>query len=331
MSVENLFGLERTAAASPAALLLLALGAAVAVFGLGAVIDRRVPPGGRARRVALVVGGVILLLALLLASASAHAAEDAPPALLFVITGQSNAAEQGTAGELSAAARAPVGGAWYYAPQHTKQTRAVALQPYGGVFGVELSFARAVRAATGREVVIAKVYRGGTSIIAWSPEYGTAGWRYDMAQVGHGTTAAYQMYPKVLKVARDAAASYTAQTGRPVEFAGLVYIQVERDSKYLYGANRYEGNLTRLIGALRAQWNAPGLPAVFIDSHTNLGTGGPIVHDAVTAVARDVPGAAWVEVRNLPKKSATHFSSAGVTTLGERLAAAWIALAGYGQ
>ena len=266
---------------------------------------------------------LILLSAFLLAGgAAARAQEDAPPALLFVITGQSNAGQQGTAGELTAAERAPVGGAWYYAPQHTGKAAAVALQPYGGMFGVELSFGRAVRQATGREVLIAKVYRGGTSIIAWSPEYGTAQWRYDMKQVGHGTDASYYMFPKTLKVARDAAAAF----GRPVEFAGLVYVQVERDSKYLYGANRYEGNLTRLIGALRREWGAPGLPVVVIDSHTNLSGGGPVVHEAVVNVAAAVPGVAWVPVRDLPKKNAAHFSTPGVLALGERLAASWLEL-----
>ena len=271
-----------------------------------------------------------MALAVLLAQAVAWTgrAEEERPALLFVVTGQSNAGQQGTASELTAAGRAPVGGAWYYAPQHTGKAAAVALQPYGGTFGVELSFARAVRQATGREVVVAKVYRGGTSIIAWSPEYGTAGWRYDMAQVGHGTTAAYQMYPKVLRTARDAAASYEAQTGRPVELAGLIYIQVERDSKYQYGAVRYRDNLSELIAALRSDWNAPGLPVVVIDSHTNLSGGGPVVHEAVVNVAAAVPGTAWVPVRDLPKKNAAHFSSAGVVTLGERLAAAWLALGG---
>ena len=270
---------------------------------------------------------LILLSAFLLAGgAAARAQEDAPPALLFVVTGQSNAGQQGTASQLGPGQRAPVSGAWYYAPQHTGKAAAVALQPYGGVFGVELSFARAVREATGREVLIAKVYRGGTSIIAWDANPGTPQWKYDMAQVGHGTTAAYQMYPKVLRTAVDATASYTAQTGRPVELAGLLYIQVERDSKYMYGATRYEGNLTRLIAALRRDWNAPRLPVVVIDSHTNLSGGGPVVHEAVVNVAAAVPGVAWVPVRDLPKKNAAHFSTPGVLALGERLAASWLEL-----
>lgn len=275
--------------------------------------------------------GKVVALALLLAvltavGGRAQAATDAP-ALLFVVTGQSNAGQQGSAGQLTPAQRAAVEGAWYYAPQHTRQHALLPMQPYGGTFGIEVSFARAVRAATGREVVIAKNYSGGTSIIAWNPAAPNAGWKTELAKVGNSGKPA--MYPRVIDLERDAAAAYTAATGRPVELAGVLYIQVERDSKVSFGAARYEENLKELIAALRAEWAAPRLPVVFIDSHTSLNSGGPTVHQAVVDVAADVPGTAWVPVRDLTKKpDNVHFDSAGVLALGERLAAAWLALEG---
>jgi hypothetical protein len=267
----------------------------------------------------------VLAVGLLVGAATLGATEEAP-ALLFVVTGQSNAGQQGEAGQLTAAQRGPVEGAVYYAPQHTRSQGLVALQPYGGAFGVELSFARAVRQATGRDVVIAKVFSGGTSIIAWDAAAPNAAWRQEMARVGN--TGKPAMFPRVLDIQRKAAAAYTAATGRPVELAGVLYIQVERDSKVQYGAVRYEGNLTELIGAWRDEWNAPGLPVVFIDSHSSLSGGGPIVHEAVVNVAGDVAGTAWVAVRDLPKKDSVHFNTAGVWTLGERMAAAWLGMWG---
>lgn len=270
----------------------------------------------------------LVVLALAARGATAQSG-DATPALLFIITGQSNAGQQGAAGQLTAAQRGPVEGAWYYAPQHTRSQALLPLQPYGGAFGVELSFARVVRQATGRDVVIAKNYSGGTSIIAWSPSAPNAAWKAELAKVGNAGKPA--MYPRVLDIQRKAAAAYTAATGRPVELAGVLYIQVERDSKVMYGATRYEGNLKELIGAWRDEWHAPRLPVVFIDSHSSLSGGGPIVHEAVVATAADVAGAAWVAVRDLPKKDTVHFSTPGVWTLGERLAAAWLVEAGYGD
>jgi hypothetical protein len=322
MIFEELFGLtgdgEATATRLTAAFLGLALALVVDV-----ALDRRDGRRVGAARPALIVLSVVLALLAWNAGASA-AAGNGRPALLVVITGQSNAAQQGAAGQLAAAERGPVEGVWYYAPQHTRQTRVVPMQPYGGAFGVELSFARTARAACGgREVLIAKTYSGGTSIIAWDDNAPGAAWRREMAQVGNSRKPA--MYPRVLQVKRDAERAY----GRPVEMAGVLYLQTERDSRYRYGAERYEANLRQLIGALRRDWGAAGLPAVFMDSHTHLATGGPLVHEAVVAVAGSTPRAAWVPVRDLPKKpDHVHFATDGVVELGRRLAAEWVAMGG---
>ena len=250
--------------------------------------------------------------------------KDAPaPALLFVLTGQSNAGQQGKPGQVAPVDAAPVAGAYYRAPQHTKSQAVLGMQPYGGEFGVELSFARAVRAACpGREVIVAKVYSGGTSIIAWDPAAPNSQWKYDLGQVGNAGKA--PQYPKVLGAAEQAAARF----GRPVELAGLLWIQVERDSKEDYGAARYEVNLRRLIAALRADWAAPGLPFVAIDSHTQLDDGGAVVHQAIVNMAATTPAVGWVETRDLGTSDGLHFDSAGVVILGERLAAEWLQLAG---
>lgn len=245
------------------------------------------------------------------------------PALLFVITGQSNAGRQGKPGQVAAADAAPVAGAFYRAPQHTKVQTVVALQPWRGAFGPELSFARAIRAACPeREVVVAKVYSGGSSIIVWDPDAPNAQWKFDLGQVGNAGKA--PMYPRVL----DAAAQAAARFGRPTEIAGLLWVQVERDSRYDYGAARYEANLRELITALRDDWNKPGLPVVAIDSHTQLDSGGAVVHQAIVDVAGSVPGVGWAATRDLGTSDGIHFNSAGVVTLGERLAAEWLRLAG---
>ena len=265
---------------------------------------------------------VMIGLAALTLSGAAGAG-DGQPALLFVLTGQSNAGQQGKPSQVVPANSAPVAGAYYRAPQHTKVQSVVAMQPWRGAFGVELSFARAIRAACpGREVIVAKVYSGGTSIVAWDPDVPNSQWKYDLGQVGNAGKA--PQYPRVL----DAAAQAQARFGRPVELAGLLWVQVERDSKYDYGAERYEGNLRELINALRADWNAPGLPFVAIDSHTQLDSGGAVVHGAIVNVAATMPGVGWAETRDLGTSDGIHFDSDGVVTLGQRLAAEWLRLAG---
>jgi hypothetical protein len=111
--------------------------------------------------------------------------------------------------------------------------------------------------------------------------------------------------------------------------AGLLYMQVERDSKEDYGARRYENNLRELIAALRADWTTGrGCRWCSIDSHTQLDSGGAVVHQAIVNVAGSVPGVDWAATRDLGTSDGIHFNSAGVVTLGERLAAEWLRLAG---
>ena len=266
----------------------------------------------------------LALLALFLLSLAAPltvAADEPPelPPLLFIVTGQSNAGQRGTAAQLTAP---EVPGAWYYAPQHTKQRTWLPLAPYGDDFGVEHSFARAMREATGRTILIVKIYSGGTSIIAWQPGERGRQWQRGMAAVGHARKPA--MYPRTTALVSEAVAAW----GGPVEVAGVVWVQAERDSKVFYGATRYEANLRRLIAALRADYGAV-LPFVAMDSHTNMSRGGPVVHDAILRVVADTPGVTWVEVRDLPLiPGEVHFNSAGLITLGQRYAAAMAALRG---
>ncbi len=267
---------------------------------------------------------LMMVMARSVAARGVAAQDGGRPALLFVVTGQSNAGQQGRAGQLPAGLAGGVPGAWLYAPQATRQQRLVPMAAYRGYFGPELPIAAALRAVCpGQDILIAKTYSGGTSIVAWDPAApGRAGWRQDMARVGNETKPA--MWPRVLTSVNAAGAGW----GGPVEVAGVFYIQTERDSRIAWGAAHYEANLRQLIAAWRREWGA-GLPVVFMDSHTNLSGGGPRVHEAVAAVAGSTPGAAWVPVRDLTKKpDKVHFDSAGVLGLGERMAAEWLRLAG---
>ena len=262
---------------------------------------------------ALAVGLAALLLIFLPALAAPAAAESEPelPALLFILTGQSNAGPKGSGGEA-------VPGAWLYAPQYSGRAwRQMA--PVNGRYSVALPFARAVHEATGRTVLVAQVYSGGTSIVAWQPDAPNTPWRQAMSAVGN--TGKPAMYSRVRSLVAEASAAW----GGPVELSGVLYVQVERDSKVAYGAMRYEANLRRLIAAWRADYGA-GLPVMFIDAHTNMTGGGPVVAAAVRAVAADTPATALIPVRDLPKQDWAHFTSTGVDELGRRFAAAWLGM-----
>ena len=239
-----------------------------------------------------------MALAVLLAQAVAWTgrAEEERPALLFVVTGQSNAGQLGRGGQA-------VDGAWYYAPQLS--ARVLPMGPVAGTFGVELSFARAVRAACpGREVLMVKRWRNATGIEAWDPPAGKM-WRLTAAAVERGRTL----------------------LGRPARVAGVLWVQNEYDTRTAGRGAAYEGRLRELVGAWRASWGE-GLPVVMMGVHT-AGGGAAGVARALDAVAGEMGPAAVVRADDLPvKEDGVHFDNAGLELLGERMAAEWLRLNG---
>ena len=163
-----------------------------------------------------------------------------------------------------------------------------------------------------------------------------------MSKVGNGSKA--PMFPKLVSsmtTARTAMSAVPQLAGQPSEVAGAFYVVTERDSKYAYGAARYEAYLRRIIHGMRTTWNAPNMEVVFIDSHSSLLVAADVVRQAAANVAQvqpagfnDAPGAtavvgtALVPVRDLGKYEAVHFNSEGLNTLGQRFAEQWLALNG---
>jgi len=270
---------------------------------------------------------------------------------VFVITGQSNTGTNGNA--LAWPVDAVLNGhAWHYVPQDMGNVlaplgpirlRRVKFGISGVAYGLELPIAyRLQQSCPDMRMVFVRVYNGGTSIVAWSPEYADPQWRVDMRGVKN---SGKPVYPKLLSFTTKALVLVQTKpdlAGRAPRMSGLFYIQTERDSRMQYGAVRYEANLRRLISAWRAEWRAPGMPAVFVDSHTFLGLSAGIVRQAAADVAEiqpediaDSPGAvalpntAMVAVRDLPRyNDGVHFNSAGINTLGQRLAEAWLQVNG---
>jgi len=274
------------------------------------------------------------------------------PVRIFIITGQSNAGTNGNA-TLLPPWLVLRGNAWYYAGTVTRGR----LDPVGPMrsskrkfgitklgYGLELPIAYHLQAACpDMKMIFIRIQSGGTSLIAWSPTPNTAQWRADMAAVGNGGKAA--VYPRLLAAvsgARTAMQALPALNGQPSQVSGVFLIATERDSKYNYGAARYEGNLRTLIAAARRDWNWPAMPVVFVDSHTSLNNYAAVVRQAATNVAwaqpatfEDasgvvaVPRTGLVPVRDLPKYGdGVHFNSDGINELGRRFAERWLSLNG---
>ncbi len=258
------------------------------------------------------------------------------PALLFIVDGQSNAGTTGN-GEL-------LGPDWqgvdsevlFYSPQYLDHKNWVPLEPHPfrkanfGIdslgFGVELSFARTVKESFPDYVIaVARRSSGGTSIIAWDKDWQRPGWKNEMRRVENEDKP--PQYPRLLKLVEESTAALLAQPGiSRVEYGGFIWIQGERDSRFQYGAERYEANLTALIANVRQDLNSPALPFMFGEAHTHADAYMDLVDQAVRNVNRDVAHTGLVLTKDLSTYEGVHYDTAGTLELGLRFAAAFLEL-----
>lgn len=273
--------------------------------------------------------------------------------LVFVVTGQSNAGPNGNS-RLLAPERWRVANAWYSTKVTSRTYRLSVMEPFlfrKAKFGItKMAYAvdhaiayRLHQMCPATPMVFVRVTSGGTSIVAWDPNFNTPAWKAAMRAVGNGAYA--PMYPQVLAAAGGTLAAVQAApdlAGLSPEMAGVFYIQTERDSKMLAGAQQYEQRLRDLIAAFRRDWGEDDLPVLFMDSHTALNAYAGLVRQAAANVAElqpegitddpgatATPGTAMVATRDLPKyKDGVHFNSEGINLFGARLAERWLELNG---
>lgn len=306
------------------------------------------------------IGIVLATLLLLTLVIQSHAAQtDAPAAPteqhvhLFVVTGQSNTGPNGN-GQLLPPEMRHVDGAWLAKKRTTTVYVLNPMEPFRApklkfgitntAYTVEHTIAYNLRqACPDMQMVFVRIASGGTSLVAWDPNPNTPEWKKALAAVGN--TGKQAMYPQVMSAVsatQTAIRNKPELSGRPVEMAGVFYIQTERDSKMLAGAQQYEQRLRDLIAAFRRDWDEDDLPVLFMDSHTALNSYAALVRQAAANVAElqpegftddpgatATPGTAMVATRDLPKyKDGVHFNSEGINLFGARLAARWLELNG---
>lgn len=117
---------------------------------------------------------------------------------------------------------------------------------------------------------------------------------------------------------------------------GFVWHQGIDDAIHGRLASDYQKNLTALIGSLRRRYARKGTPFVLARSTnspiarriTGAGPDDPmaVVRRAQVAVGDNVPGAAWIDVDDLPNVVEHHFTAESQLTIGRRFADAWLKL-----
>ena len=235
-----------------------------------------------------------------------------PPAAVFILAGQSNMLGQGQIAELDVSLRRQPANVEFYL---TGVRSSMIAQP---TVGPEFSLASGLsQSMPARQIVFIKYALGGVSLLAWAPDWvATQAALTENEQVG-------PLYRNLL----DQIGSITRN--KTVEFAGVFWMQGERDARYPVAAREYETNLAGLIQRLRRDLETPGLPFIFGQVNPPAATypGIADVRSAQVRIARTVSDTKLVPTDDLTKLAdGVHYDTLGQASLGRRFAQAYLAL-----
>jgi hypothetical protein len=191
-------------------------------------------------------------------------------------------------------------------------------------YGPEFTTARDLANALNETVYVAKYALGGSLLTgAFIPT-----WHPDMADPTQNP-AEYRLslYHAMVKWAKDALAA--ARLGEPeVQVAGFFWMQGESDASQLAWAQAYQTNLANFIRRIRTDFDNVSLPFVFARiSDSRLMLYREPVRVAQAAVDAADTNAVMVNTDDLPLSTDNiHYTDAGLLTLGQRFARAWLNL-----
>lgn len=252
---------------------------------------------------------LVVAAALLLLTGPASAQNAGP--LVFILAGQSNMVGQGVTAELT--------------PDQRDSPANVTLQVKAGPteffdrerFGPEATLAmRLAGAFPERELIFVKHAAGGTSLLAWAPD-----WDEARAEIT-GNASAGPLYSQLVELL-DRRGLRNAQVG------AVFWMQGERDSLFEGPAHDYFDNLRALVGAFRRDLNDPGLPFL-------LGLANPlparyteldVVQAAQRRAAAGIAHVHLIETEGLSRHDdGVHYDTEGILELGRRFAEAYLAV-----
>ncbi len=246
---------------------------------------------------------------------------------IFILAGQSNMAGNGVPSELPAEYRKHPDNVFMPIPPRDRgrhpRTDLVPFAPFPERFGPEVGFAHAMAEAWPNEkIVIVKKAIGGTSALAWSPEW---------TEEGAALTENHRNGPLYTNL-MEQMVTPLLERYKNAEVVGILWAQGGRDGRYEQAAADYEENLTRIIEAFRGNLGNPALPFVLAHTVDAPARNFPyieVVRSAQQRVAASVPKTALVPIDGLSRKSdRTHFDTAGQLELGSRFAKAYLELTG---
>jgi len=265
-----------------------------------------------------------------------HAADK--PIKAFILAGQSNMVGWGDSTELPDDLRDGNDrvlmfeqGKWQPLRPHQPANRGqkrVGLTEFS--FGPEIAFGHEMAKAWPDETIgIIKLSIGGTSVLAWKPNWSKA----DADRVGQGRHG--PLYKKLITKVE------AAKRGRDIEIVGFLWLQGGGDMKKVDVAHEYLDNLKALVAAIRKDTGVAHLPFVFgsprvegipddVSSFepTTLPPGRPgafVVVKAQFDAQTEIPHSTMVILRDIEKHPKNvHFNTAGQLKVGKMFARAFL-------
>ena len=235
--------------------------------------------------------------------------------LVLLLAGQSNMLGQGQVAELSAEMKVM--------PEKVSllvNGRAVTPFPQGS-FGPEVGIAKAMaKHFPGRAIVLFKFAVGGTSQLAWSPQYDAE--RVKRIQFSHDVNAG-ALYPKLLAAWNLA---FPDGTTKP---DAILWMQGESDAILDEVGKEYRTHIEQLILALRRDLQAPEAPFLIGEINppkvaASIQHVFPAVDEVVRAqraAANELPHVFTLSTNGLGKKpDEVHYDTQGQLELGQRFA-----------
>jgi len=204
------------------------------------------------------ISALILFAAWAVLATPAYAADK--PIKAFILAGQSNMVGWGDSTKLPDDLRKGndrvlmfEDGKWQPLRPHqpaNKGQKRVGLSEFS--FGPEIAFGQKMAKAWPDETIgIIKFSIGGTSLLAWKPEWS----KEDADRVGQGRLGS--LYKRLMEKVEQAGKS------RDIEIVGFLWLQGGGDMKKVDVAKEYLDNLKSLVAAVRKRTDVAGLPFIY--------------------------------------------------------------------
>jgi len=184
--------------------------------------------------------------------------------------------------------------------------------------GPEISFADSISEALhDSRIILVKYAVGGTSLLAWAPD-----WDETRAKIA-GNESAGPLYRNLLgQIA-------TATEGKRVHFGAVLWMQGERDAKFVPAAEQYEAHFLGLIERVRADLRTPDLLFLYgqVNPPRSTYPGLEQVRQAQLRVQNRIANVRMVDTDDLSKLAdQLHYDAKGQITLGRRFAQAYLSM-----